>query len=320
MSELKRVCVTGAGGFIGSWLVKLLLSEGYNVHGTVMKEAHLKKLDRATKNLQLFKADLLDYNAIVAAISGCEGVFHVASPVIFSGISNPEEEIISPALVGTKNVLKACSETSVKRVVVVSSAAAIMINPDWAQGIIMDERCWSNEEFLRSTENWYCLSKTMAERAAFKYAQENGLDVITVCPSLTLGPLLQSEVNFSSLLLMNFLKGSHELIETYSCRNFVDVRDVAEALLLVYKKPDASGRYICSLNLIKFADLVDMLRNMYPSFNYPNNIPEMNEVSDLSSEKLKKLGWNCRTIEETIADSVKYYQEVGLLTMEKKTT
>ncbi|XP_028554403.1 cinnamoyl-CoA reductase 1-like [Dendrobium catenatum] len=157
MSELRRVCVTGAGGFIGSWLVKLLLSEGYKVHGTVRdpsneKNAHLKKLDRATKNLQLFKADLLDYNAIVEAISGCEGVFHVASPVILSGASNPEEEIISPALLGTKNVLKACSETSVKRVVVVSSAAAIMFNPDWAQGTIMDESCWSNEEFCRSTE------------------------------------------------------------------------------------------------------------------------------------------------------------------------
>ncbi|XP_020701984.1 tetraketide alpha-pyrone reductase 1-like [Dendrobium catenatum] len=160
----------------------------------------------------------------------------------------------------------------------------------------------------------------MAERAAFKYAQENGLDVITVCPSLTLGPLLQSDVNFSSLVLLSFLKGSQELIETYNCKYFVDVRDVAEALLLVYTKPDASGRYICSLNRIKFADLVDMVRNVYPSFNYPNNIPERNEGNDLSSEKLKKLGWKCRTLKETIADSIKYYQEVGLLTMEEKTT
>ncbi|KAL0906320.1 hypothetical protein M5K25_024804 [Dendrobium thyrsiflorum] len=280
------------------------------------KNAHLKKLDRATENLQLFKADLLNYSAIVEAISGCEGVFHVASPVILSGISNPEEEIISPALVGTKNILKACSETSVKRVVVVSSVAAIMFNPDWPQGTIMDESCWSNEEFCRSTKNWYCLSKTMAERAAFKYAQENVLDVITICPSLTLGPLLQPDVNFSSSVLINFLKGSHELIENYSCGNFVDVRDVAEALLLVYKKPEASGRYICSLNHIQFADLVDMLRNMYPSFNCPNSIPEMNEVNDFSLEKLKKLGWKCRTLKETIVDSIQYYQEVGLLTME----
>ncbi|KAL0906322.1 hypothetical protein M5K25_024806 [Dendrobium thyrsiflorum] len=95
MSEMRRVCVTGAGGFIASWLVKLLLSKGYKVHGTIRDpsiedNSHLMKLDKATENLQLFIADLFDYNAIKVAISGCEGVFYLASPpIIFTGISNP---------------------------------------------------------------------------------------------------------------------------------------------------------------------------------------------------------------------------------------
>ncbi|PKU62874.1 tetraketide alpha-pyrone reductase 1-like [Dendrobium catenatum] len=320
-SELRRVCVTGAGGFIASWLVKLLLSKGYKVHGTVRdpsseKNAHLRKLDNATENLQLFKADLLDYNAIEAAIFGCEGVFHVASPVILSGISNPEVELIRPALLGTRNIFKACSKTNIKKVVVVSSNAAIAINPDWPHGTIMDERCWSDEDFCRASEKWYCLSKTMAEREAFKLAQENGLDVVTLCLSMVFGPLLQSNVNYSSSLLINLLKGSSELIETYRSGAFVDVRDVADALLLVYETPTASGRYICSLNQTQNTDLIDMLKNMYPSFKYPNNIPDKNEANDLSSEKLKKIGWKCRTLKETIDDSVKYYQEVGLLSLE----
>lgn len=318
--EMGRVCVIGAGGFLASWLVKLLLSKGYRIHGTVRdpnneKNSHLKKLDKATENLQLFKADLLDYNAIEAAISGCEGVFLVATPVMFSGISNPEEEVIRPALAGTKNVLKACSEINVKRVVVVSSTTAVVINPDWPQGTVIDESCWSNEEFCRATENWYCLSKTMAEREAFKHAQESGLNVLSICPSMIFGPLLQSNVNFSSSVLINFLKGSPDVVENYRGGHFVDVRDVADALLLVYEKPDASGRYICSLNFIKTAEMIDMLKKMFPTFNYPN-MPEMNEGYHLSSEKLKKIGWKCRTLEETIADSVQYYQEVGLLSME----
>ncbi|KAL0906327.1 hypothetical protein M5K25_024811 [Dendrobium thyrsiflorum] len=170
-----------------------------------------------------------------------------------------------------------------------------------------------NIGMLRSNvgrEKWYCLSKTMAEREAFKLAQENGLDVVTLCPSLVFGPLLQSNVNYSSLLLINFLKGSPELIETSRSGAFVDVRDVADALLLVYETPNASGRYICSLNQMQYTDLIDMLKNMYPSFKYPNNIPDKNEANDLSSEKLKKIGWKCRTLKETIDDSVKYYQEV----------
>jgi cinnamoyl-CoA reductase len=107
----QTVCVTGAAGYIASWLVKLLLERGYTVKGTVRnpgmhaelfvredncciygltyvldgvddpKNAHLKALDGAAERLILCKADLLDYDAICAAMEGCHGVFHTASPV-----------------------------------------------------------------------------------------------------------------------------------------------------------------------------------------------------------------------------------------------
>jgi len=54
------------------------------------KNAHLKNLDKATDNLQFFKADILDYSAVAAAITGCQGVFHVASPVPSIKVPNPE--------------------------------------------------------------------------------------------------------------------------------------------------------------------------------------------------------------------------------------
>uniref|UniRef100_K4A205 NAD-dependent epimerase/dehydratase domain-containing protein n=1 Tax=Setaria italica TaxID=4555 RepID=K4A205_SETIT len=86
VSSQPRVCVTGAGGFIASWLVKLLLSRGYAVHATVRdpsdpKNAFLKQLDGASENLRLFQADVLDYGTLAAAFAGCEGVFHPATPV-----------------------------------------------------------------------------------------------------------------------------------------------------------------------------------------------------------------------------------------------
>ncbi|RZS28186.1 hypothetical protein BHM03_00061752 [Ensete ventricosum] len=109
----QTVCVTGAGGFIASWLVKLLLEKGYTVKGTVRspgeiigvqvasfysfvlppsfettaastddpKNAHLKAMEGAAERLILCKADLLDYDALREAIDGCQGVFHTASPV-----------------------------------------------------------------------------------------------------------------------------------------------------------------------------------------------------------------------------------------------
>ncbi|KAH7523367.1 hypothetical protein FEM48_Zijuj06G0003300 [Ziziphus jujuba var. spinosa] len=89
------VCVTGAGGFIGSWLVNLLLSKDYSVHGTVRnpqdtKNAALYELPKASQNLKLFKADVLDYHSLGPAIAGCHGVFHVASPIPSSTIKDPQ--------------------------------------------------------------------------------------------------------------------------------------------------------------------------------------------------------------------------------------
>ncbi|KAK9270387.1 hypothetical protein L1049_025966 [Liquidambar formosana] len=317
MAEKGRVCVTGAGGYLGSWVVKLLLSKGYTVHGTVReprdeKYAHLNKLEKASENLMLFKADLLDYNSLYAAFAGCNGVFHVASPVPSSTVPNPEIELIEPAVKGTLNVLKACHEAKVKRVVVVSSGAAVSLNPEWPKGQVKDETCWSDKEYCRTTKNWYCLSKTEAESEALEYAKRSGLDVVTVCPTLIFGPILQSTVNASSLVLIKLLKEGYESLENKP-RTIVDVRDVAEALLLVYKKPEAEGRYICTAHITRTRDMVDKLRSIYPNYNYPKNFTEGGDEEKLSSEKLQRLGWSYRPLEESLVDSVASYQEAGLL-------
>ena len=61
-------------------------------------------------------------------------------------------ELIEPAVKGTLNVLKACLEAKVKRVVVVSSVAALLMNPSWPKGQVMDETCWSDKECCRNTK------------------------------------------------------------------------------------------------------------------------------------------------------------------------
>ncbi|EOA27557.1 hypothetical protein CARUB_v10023695mg [Capsella rubella] len=299
-----KVCVTGAGGFLGSWVVDLLLSKDYFVHGTVRdpdneKYAHLKKLEKAGDKLKLFKADLLDYGSLQSAIAGCTGVFHVACPVPPSSVPNPEVELIAPAVDGTLNVLKACIEANVKRVVYVSSVAALFMNPLWSKNQVLDETCWSDQEFCKKTENWYCLSKTRAESEAFAFAKQTGLDLVSVCPTLVLGPILQQHtVNASSLVLLKLLK---------------DVRDVAQALLLVYEKAEAEGRYICISHTIKEQEVVEKLKNLYPNYNYPKKYIEAEERVKVSSEKLQKLGWTYRPLEETLADSVESYRKAKLV-------
>ncbi|PVH64617.1 hypothetical protein PAHAL_2G315500 [Panicum hallii] len=107
MAGSSTVCVTGAGGFIASWLVKLLLARGYTVHGTVRdlsdkKSAHLKRLESAAQRLRIFKADLLDYDVMAAAVVGCQEVFHVATPVPSEKLTDPELPWRSTRKVGLK--------------------------------------------------------------------------------------------------------------------------------------------------------------------------------------------------------------------------
>ncbi|CAO2817475.1 unnamed protein product [Amaranthus hypochondriacus] len=313
----KTVCVTGAGGYIASWLVNLLISSNYTVHGTLRnpcdpKYEHLKKLENASEKLKLFKADLLDYDSISAAIQGCVGVFHVASPVPSTSVPDPQVQIMEPAVKGTLNVLKASSEAKVKRVVYVSSVVAVSMNPEWPAGQVKDENCWSDVEYCKRTNNWYCASKSEAEMKAFEYARSSGLDVVSVCPTLVLGPMMQSTVNSSSMVLLKLLKEGYESIEN-KLRLIVDVRDLAAALLMVYEMPEAEGRYICTSHQIRVRELLDKLQSIYPNYNYPKSIIEIADGDCVSSEKLQKLGWSCKPLEETLVDAVESYKSLGLL-------
>ncbi|KAM0861786.1 hypothetical protein ACQ4PT_045644 [Festuca glaucescens] len=275
---LPRVCVTGGGGFIGSWLVKLLLSRGYAVHATVRdprdaKNVFLMQLDGAPENLQLIKADMLDYDTVAAAFAGCEGVFHVATPVPEQKMVDPQKEMMDPAVKGTTNVLKACSVT----------------------------------------KNWYSLAKTMAEEMALEYGLKNGLHVATVLPGLVLGPLLQHvAVNTTSKVLIYILKGGPDTMNN-KFYPIVDVRDVADALLLLYDKAGPSERCICSLDQMDLKDLLGILKSMYPNYSYADEMVDVDYKVEVTSDKLKNLGWKPRKLEETLADSIKSYEKTGLL-------
>ncbi|KAK6937170.1 NAD-dependent epimerase/dehydratase [Dillenia turbinata] len=194
----KTVCVTGASGYIASWLVKFLLLRGYTVKATVRdpndpkKVEHLVSLDGAKERLQLVKANLLEEGAFDSIVDGCDGVFHTASPFI-TGAKDPQTQLIEPAVKGTLNVLGSCAKfPSIKRVVLTSSIAAVAytakpLTPD----VVVDETWYSDAEFCKE-------SKTLAEEAAWSFAKEKGIDLVTINPAMVIGPLLQPTLNTSA--------------------------------------------------------------------------------------------------------------------------
>uniref|UniRef100_A0ACD5XTJ7 Uncharacterized protein n=1 Tax=Avena sativa TaxID=4498 RepID=A0ACD5XTJ7_AVESA len=221
--------------------------------------------------------------------------------------------MMDPAVKGTMNVLKACSASEVQKLILVSSIAASCFTLDWPPDKIKDESCWSDKELCKENENWYSLAKTTAEEMALEYGLKNGLHIATLLPGLVFGPLLQHvAVNTTSNVLIYILKGGPDTMNN-KFYPMVDVRDVAEALLLLYNKAGSSERYICSLDQMDLKDLLGILKNMYPNYSCTDKMVDVDYKVVVTSDKLKNLGWKPRKLEETLEDSIKSYEKAGLL-------
>jgi nucleoside-diphosphate-sugar epimerase len=154
----KTVCVTGASGFIASWLVKLLLERGYTVRGTVRnpeKSKHLLQLPGASDNLKLVAANLLEQGGFDEAVQGCDGVFHTASPYFTKNITDPQAQLIDPAVKGTLNVLASCARAQTKKVVLTSSAAAVAFTPKRTAGSFVDESWWTDVDYCEENKVFF---------------------------------------------------------------------------------------------------------------------------------------------------------------------
>ncbi|BAT93472.1 Cinnamoyl-CoA reductase [Vigna angularis] len=315
----KVACVTGASGYIASWLVKFLLQRGYTVKATVRdpnnpkKVDHLVNLDGAKERLQLFKADLLDEGSFDSAVQGCHAVFHTASPFFF-GAKDPQAELLDPAVKGTLNVLKSCLKSAtLKRVVVTSSVAAVACNDrPRAPDEVLDETWFSDAEFCRRNEGWYDLSKTLAEEIAWKFAKENNIDLVTINPALVSGPLLQPELNTSAAAVLNFINGSATFKNI--TLGWIDVRDVANAHILAYENASANGRYILVERVIHHSQAVQILRDIYPTLPLPDKCVDDKPYPpayQFSKERAKSLGLEFTPLEVSLKDTVESLREKG---------
>ncbi|XP_057865888.2 putative anthocyanidin reductase isoform X2 [Cryptomeria japonica] len=216
---VRVVCVTGAGGYIASWLVKNLLESGYTEHATLRDPGDERKcgpvlnLPGAQERLKLFQTDLLEEGSFDSAVEGCQGVFHLASPVAGDKENTPEDYIVA-AVNGVLNVMRACTKAkSVRRVVYTSSLSAACPLSDKGElaSSCLDESCWSPIDFLRSHTNklaWYMAAKTLAEQEALKYGTHNEIEVVTILPPIVLGPWFTETPGFSSSqTVLSLIKG-----------------------------------------------------------------------------------------------------------------
>eukprot|EP00249_Psilotum_nudum_P004871 c18353_g1_i5 orf=542-1309(-) len=254
---------------------------------------------------------MMDYNSLLAAIQGCDGVFHLASPV-----TDDPVEMVEPAVKGTLNVLDASVEQKVKRVIFTSSIGTVYMDPKRDPDKVVDESCWSSLEFCKETKNWYCYGKTVAERAAWDHAKQKNLDLVVLIPSVVLGPLLQPTLNASTIHILKYLTGS---AKTYAnlVQAYVDVRDVAEACILLYETPAASGRYLCAESVLHRGDVVDILYRMFPHYPIPRICSDQNSPRakpySFSNKKLTDLSFVFTPMDQCLHDAVVDLQCKGVI-------
>jgi dihydroflavonol-4-reductase len=226
-----KAFVTGATGFIGSHVARMLRDAGWEVRCLARPSSSRELLDGV--DVEWIEGDVCDLDSLRKGAEGCDGLFHVAA--LYALWSGEPERFTAVNVEGTRNALTAAKEAGVRRVVYTSSVACVGEAPP---GGLADEDTPANPGDLVGP---YKRSKYEAEQVALEAAAA-GQDVVIVNPSSTIGPGDHGPTPTGKIIL-DFLEGRMPAYLDTGL-NFVDVRDVARGHLLAFEKGQSGRRYI----------------------------------------------------------------------------
>lgn len=337
MTNKPLVLVTGASGYIAMHCIIQLLKQGYPVRGTLRslnREARLRSIFKdyvSAATLEFVVADLTSDDGWDAAMQGCTYVLHVASPVPASD-ANTFDDFLRPAQEGTRRVLTAAAKAGVKRLVQTSSVAAVNGDIPDAMESVSTEEDWTD---LDRARDYYVISKTMAERAMWEFAEEHPeLELAAVNPVFVIGPVFDERFSSSITIIANLLKREYPALPKMGF-SLVDVRDVAAAHLLAMTSQDANGkRFICSTEFLWYREIAQILNRHFadkgyksPTMTLPSFlarilarfdralafiVPSLGKKLGYSNKQLKTvLNWKPRPMEQSIIDTAQSLIDKG---------
>ncbi|KAF8499466.1 D-lactaldehyde dehydrogenase [Gautieria morchelliformis] len=321
-----KILVTGGSGFIGSWVIRKLLDRPYRVRASVRSSTKGEFLcalfeDSLEKFEYVIVPDIEADDAFDEALEGIHAVQHIASPLT----GNPDE-LVGAAVNGTMSMLRSVARrgNDVQRVVVTSSAATLMEPKPYP--CVYTEADWNliAPKALESSDatplQKYNASKTLAERAAWDFIKDKKFDLVTVLPTLVIGPVIhkvESREKLSYSLAQLYDGLSHEKTPGATFGNWVDVRDVAECHVLAMERDEAAGqRIIASAGAASWQLIYDAINTTTPTLRdiprgLPGEIDEGKPRWTFKSEKVQKLGLQYKTLVESARDSVISMREHG---------
>ncbi|KAK9850976.1 hypothetical protein WJX84_006340 [Apatococcus fuscideae] len=315
---VRTAVVTGASGYVATEVVKQLLENGYDVRATVRsvsakeKIKHLELLGQALPGkVTFYEGDLLKPGSFDEAVKGADYIFHLASPFVAGAPEDPEAFFVKPAVDGTKNVLSSVlkSKDTIKRVVLTSSFAAMVkpeAGPDNGKYYTHDD--WNTESTLETGA--YRYSKVQAEKAAWDFCKKNGIDMVTIHPTLVMGPVISQRLDAQSVKnFIDVLEGRAAPLMMW----MVDVRDIARAHVRAAEVPQAKGRYLLSVEMTTTPrEVSDLLNARFPEYEFPQLDEGKKFHHNDSSKVTKELGIKITPPEIFLADMAQSLIALGL--------
>ncbi len=296
---MDKVLVTGIAGFVGSHLAEELVERGFEVWGTHI-DNNLENLSHVLSEIRLIKCDLLDRRGVVEALrrSSPDFIIHLAAQSAPSLSFSDPDGTLRTNIFSTLNLFEALLETGIDPVV-------INVGSGDEYGDVGPDECPLSESRELRPMNIYAVSKVAQEMLSFQYWRGRGVKVIRCRPFNHIGPR-QSENFVASSLAKQIAEieagfnseGVLKVGNLDSRRDFLDVRDVVSAYILLMNK----GRYgevynICSGRTISIGGILDILKGYSTADIKVVSDPERIRASDTHSicgdpSRLMTLGWS----------------------------
>ncbi|HEX5413317.1 MAG TPA: hopanoid-associated sugar epimerase [Terriglobia bacterium] len=238
--------VTGASGFVGSHVARMLADRGDQVRVLVRPQSSLFALEGVP--VETVFGDLRDASSLGAAVEGVDRVFHVAADYRL-GATRPQE-IYDSNVTGTRNLLETAGREKVQRIIVTSSIATIAVD----RGLTLPNE--ATEARVEEMIGHYKRSKFLAEKEALKAARE-GMPVVIVNPTTPVGPG-DWKPTPTGRIIVDFLNGRiPAYVETGL--NWVPVEDVAVGHWLAAERGRVGERYILGGRNMLLKEVLDIL-------------------------------------------------------------
>lgn len=259
-----HVVVTGANGFLGSWVTRALLAEGHQVKILVRKTSDLTELEGV--KVEKLYGDVTDANSVQEAFKGAESVFHLAGLIAYKRRDREPMERVN--VTGTQNVVDACLDQGVRRLVHLSSVAAV--GAGFTKDQILNE---SSSYNLGHLNLGYFETKRKSEEIVVNAFKQRGLDSVILNPSTVYGE--GDARKGSRKAQIKVAQGKLKLVPPGGV-SIIAVEDAVQGILSGWRKGRSGERYILSGEnlLIKdaFAIIAKIAGQPAPNWQIPASL------------------------------------------------